>query len=445
MIRPTAIAAFAAALCAACAPAPEAPVAQARPNVLLVTIDTLRADHTSLHGYAKPTTPFLEELAAEGVRFDRAYGTSSWTVPSVASLISGKLPSTHGIVSGFVQDQEVVEQQVLGAEHVLLAEALRDAGYWTVGVTANGHLAPELGFAQGFDRYEHLGFAAFPSVRDALDPLIDELRGAEPWFLWVHAFDPHGPYLARGDVAAFLDDPQTFDPALANELTRIVSLPDLLDAGVRAGSESHRHLLALYDAEIRFVDDGLRELFAAIGVGTNDLVLVTADHGEEVGDHGDWWHGRTLYEESIRVPLVVRFPGGESAGRVVDRPVSGIDLMPEILRRAGVVPPPGLDGAGLFAEPRPVRASLETHATLEAWIDADEKLIRDTAAARSMLFDLAADPGEANDLAPRHAATRLRLERDLARALLDAPTFVAEKKTLDPEHVEKLRALGYVN
>lgn len=168
-----------------------------RPNVLLVTIDTLRADRLSGAGHSRQTTPYLDELAASGVRFERAYASSSWTAPSVASLLTSLDPRRHGIEHGHLSEQVIVQQEVIPESLPLWPELLRNAGYRTYGITANTHLYGHFGFDRGFDRYECIGFLTADEVLETLERWQLEITASEPWFVWVHLLDPHARYTPR--------------------------------------------------------------------------------------------------------------------------------------------------------------------------------------------------------------------------------------------------------
>jgi arylsulfatase A-like enzyme len=430
-----------------CASAPEpAPAAKplSRPNILLVTIDTVRADHTSVHGYAKATTPFLVELAAQGVRFDRAYATSSWTVPTIASILTSLEPAEHGVTSGFVERGRSVDQQVLAHEHLRLPEVLRDAGYTTVGVTANAHLGANFGFDQGFDRYANVGFTTGTRLKHEIRALAGKLMRAEPWFLWVHYFDPHGPYTERDGTQAFLADEPDLDRELYDRLqTTIRERDDVLALGLQPGDRAQRYLTALYDGEIRYVDDQIRTLVRDLGLGQDDMIVVTADHGEEFLDHGDWWHGHTLYEEAVRVPLVLRLPGNARAGTVVDHPVSLTQVMPTILRvaRAGGDDP----ASGLFQSSEPVRASLSLFGNLEMIVEGPFKYIRNLDSGDQALYDLVADPAERVNLMETRPGVAADMGLRLDTSILEQAAFAAGAATLSEEQAAQLRSLGYVN
>lgn len=393
--------------------------APTRPNVVLIVIDALRADHLGAYGWTRAQTPRLDGLAARGTRFAAARAPSSWTLPSVASLLTGRYPAEHGA------DRLGA---VLGAKHVTVAEAFSAAGYETAAFSANVSLVvPASGFDQGFDRFEVL--EAPPDAKRTDDPVLapDGSSGAQaaaadvvtdavlqwkaarpdprrPYFLYVHYFDPHANYTppaawaARFGVAA--DDPLL---ARGHAMVTFGSSPP--DAPVLAT------LLSLYDAEIAFTDAEVGRLLDGLGIGgttspTNGAatyVAVTSDHGEEFGDHGGMLHGRTLFEEMLRVPLLVS--GGDLlTGRVVDVPVSLVSLAATLAELAHATLPAGggrslvpiLRGAPapaeiVFAELAPPYAFHRSAA-----IDGSWKLLLGRGFQPS-LYDLAADPGERAD------------------------------------------------
>jgi arylsulfatase A-like enzyme len=168
-----------------------------KPDIILITVDTLRADHTQAYGYDRPTSPWLSRLAREGVLFERAFGGSSWTVPSMATIFTGLYPFQHGVDRGLVQRGEVTRQPALGTEHETLAEQLKAAGYTTYGVATNSHLTQRLGFAQGFDHFSHQGYGTGAEIHEVVSGWVTELQDSGPNFLWLHFFDPHDKYLPR--------------------------------------------------------------------------------------------------------------------------------------------------------------------------------------------------------------------------------------------------------
>ena len=424
-----------------------------RPNVVLISIDTLRADHLPSYGYDRNTAPFLAELADSSVVFERAYAASSWTVPSIVSLLTSLDPETHGITRGYVETGgTIVNQQVLAESRRLLPEVLRQLGYRTIGLTVNGHLQPELGFAQGFDRYECLGFADAPRLHRRLERVVGELRGDRPYFLWVHYFDPHGPYAANEGVEGFLGPDLPLHGETVRRVRRLSRRGNFEPADTT--EEMMRAAKALYDSEIRFVDRHIRDLFALLPITQDDVVIVTSDHGEEFLDHGDVWHGHTLYEETVRVPLMVRLPGAHLGGRRVSAAVGLVDVLPTVVDLLELPPPRWAQGHSLLplADGRsvvspPVHLALTKVRDLQAIVRGELKYIHDFDEGRHALYDLSQDPDESKNLIGERAGLALELRGQLERIIRERRALTEEVAStpLLEERLEKLRSLGYLN
>lgn len=425
------------------------------PNILLVTIDALRRDHLSFYGYDRETAPFLSRLAAEGTVFRRAYSSSSWTVPALASLLSGVYPSTHGAVHGVVQHGAVAYQEILAPSLPNIVPALKKAGYRTYAAIANSHIDEAHGFAAGFDRFACLGFEPAERVTDAVTPWIGEITSsAEPVFLWVHYFDPHQPCLAREPHVSELRPDLT-----SAERQRLAGLTERAAIWGMIANEGPRGLelgLALYDSEIAHCDQQIAKLFEALPALDTFLVVVTADHGEEYLDHGDLGHGFNIYDETIGIPLVVRPPGGGRHSTSNQR-VSLIDLAPTLASIADTERAAMWQGHQIFDSagvsiPVPSReliAELDRFRGLSfsTLIGEGSKLIikHDTEAIE--LYDLAGDPHERSNRAATTApeelgATVQRLKRRLAELRSHAPD--PEIVVVDPDTEKALKALGYV-
>jgi arylsulfatase A-like enzyme len=420
-------------------PSPGPPAAAAaRPDIVLVVVDTLRRDHLPFHGYAKDTAPFLSRLARESVVFERAHATSSWTAPATASLLTSLYQQQHGVTSGIMATRraqrrgERVRLNRLPEAVETLPEVLARAGYSTFALTLNPNISSKLGFAQGFGRFRNL------PREDAADELNKRLfnwrarlLGSRPYFLYLHYLDPHGPYR---------ENAPWFDRGATDE-ARIVSA---------------------YDSEVSFFDHHFQQAFERLGWERETLLVVTSDHGEGFEpERGFGGHGHTLYGELLDVPLVMLFPDRRAAGRRVGERVSHLDLLPTLAEYAGVKAeaaegrsllglvdgapaPPGSEPRTLFAHLRRIDVGarpLELHATLHG----DWKLIEGPGRA-PLLFDLARDPGERVNLAQRRADVRRDLERRRVEFERAARRYAAEESDvdLDPEAQERLRALGYV-
>jgi len=418
--------------------------------VLLVVVDTLRSDHVGAYGHVRDTTPALDALAARGLRFERAYATAPWTKPSVASILTGLHSDGHGIAG--IRD-------VLGRRLTTLAERLRAEGYATYGVVSHVILRSQDGFGQGFDVYlqdQARGHAhvSTPGVtRQAVGLLRRAAREKRPFLLFVHYFDPH---------YEFRDHPHIdFAPEAAGRLDGSESIEELRALGRDVAGAEVDFVRRRYDEEIRLTDEGLERLLAALealGLSDRTVVVVTADHGEELYERGWLGHTRSLHEELLRVPLVIRAPGMEAEdARVVKTPVSLASVTPTLLELAGVERAGADLGARSLApflrgetpRPAPVRAAVDYSAwnggaaTYErALVAGRYKLVQSRLTGALRLYDLEADPGERRDL----AGERPELAARLARALPDRERSAGEaapRRALSDDELARLRALGY--
>lgn len=300
---------------------------EGRPSLVLVSLDTVRADHLSLYGYGRPTTPRLEGFAREAHVFTRAYSSSSWTLPSTATLLTGLLPGQHGAVTVHTR---------LGPDVPTVAERLRAAGYRTAAVTDGGFAGFGWGFDRGFQRYDVTPGAAWhAAAKDAagiFGSAADWVRRNrhEPFFLFVHTYEAHQPYLNREGFA----DP-FLRPGERGKDWRVRANP----REEPPGPDGLRRMVALYDGEIARADRYLGELLDVLDeeLGGRVAVVVTSDHGEEFLEHGDLEHGfGKVFDPNVRVPLVVKAPGA-TPGRRVEVAVSGIDVAPTLLELAGLL------------------------------------------------------------------------------------------------------------
>lgn len=417
--------------------------------VILYVVDTLRADRLGAYGNERPLTPRLDALAAEAVLFRHAVAQSSWTLPSMASVFTGRHPWVHGAVTK--------ESRIAGGLDTL-PRWLRQAGWATWAVVANGFVGEGFGFAAGFDRF---------AMVSPLDTRAEELhRRAFAWldaglpdsplFLYLHAIDPHTSWDPPADLR------RRFAPAVSDPKLGSRETVDALEAGrLESSPRMVADQRALYDAEVASADrqlgaflDGLRRR----GLYDDALLLFLSDHGEELHDRGSWMHGHTLHAELLDVPLLVRFPGGRHGGTVVEAPVQHVDLLPTLADLLALPAPENLPGDSLLPlvadagggggePPRPVVSFLapRTYAVTEGrW-----KLILDAGdgwRAGGRLYDRRSDPGERRNLVAErpvragHLAARLR-----AVLAEEAPARAAERAEIDRETREHLEALGYLD
>lgn len=443
-----------------CSPETEAP-----PSVILVVIDTLRRDHLSLHGYAKKTTPGLEGLAREASVFERCLATSSWTKPSTVSLLTGLYPPSHGI------------HRLLRApqQYVFLAERLRENGYATAAFSGNPHVSPTFGMSQGFDHFAHQN--SNERVQDYPDAveILDDARGwletspQEPFFLYLHLMNVHGPYRAPPEYRArFLEEPHT-EFTFRNETWIEIVRRGRLEERAKVTDAHLNDLRARYDGAIAYTDEVLMSFLEELrssGVLDRSLLVVTSDHGEELFEHGGFGHRRTLYGELLEVPLLIRDPDGRGSGRRIEQPVSLVDVPATILDRLGLLeagPDGGFgDGRSLVPllsdaveapTPRLLLAQLDEKSAgsallIQKWpyrllqIENDYRGNDDAVE----LYDVENDPREQTDLAPRsqRRVSRLTALAREFRAALENSRFEGDKVQLDEDMRRRLEALGYV-
>jgi len=433
-----------AALATACGRTPRGP------NLILISIDTLRADRLGCYGYPRPTSPFLDREAQHGVLFEDATATSSWTYPSHASLFTGLYPSRNGATE---------LKQRLRPEVPSLAEWLGARGWQADGVVSST-LFLGYGLERGFAELEHVEPGG-PEPSAVTDRAMEWLRGRDrtrPFFLLVHYLDPHSDYSSLPEHEAPFREPYT-GPATGTSEQLFQHVRGFL----RFDAADARHLSNLYDAGVRQQDAELERLFAFLeeaGLREDTVIVLTSDHGEEFLEHGGVMHGLAQYEESVRVPLVLWGPG-VPAGVRVPAPVSLVDVMPTVLELLDQPLPPDLDGISLCPLWAQGGVAVERALFVEADMDppgptartmvpGDDlavrrgryKLVLDPRTDTARLFDLARDPREQSDVAADHpdlvAALRAELARFRARKIESGPAV-----PLDEEDLRRLQGLGY--
>jgi arylsulfatase A-like enzyme len=425
--RAAVLALLAAAL--ACAPAEPAPRFR---NLVLVIVDTLRSDHLPSYGYRRDTAPHLARLAAAGVQV-QGWAPSSWTRPSVATMLTGLLPQRH---------QTITRADGLPRQSPYLPQLLTDAGFATAAFLGNPNSARGQGFGRGFARLGESRSRGKLDGARVTDRALALAAGLEPrFFLLVHYLDPHDPYQpARSWGGA---PPPRVQPH------------DVLTHGAAASADDVARMVDAYDGEVREADAAIERLLGGLdraGLLDGTLVVITADHGEELAEHGGLTHGATLHEEVLRVPLVLWSRGGLRPARSA-AVFALVDLAPTLLGALGVEVPPGLDGRsqwpGLAAarvEPRPHLAHLDLDRKGGlALLDGGRKLVHRNAAPWDRLYDLGVDAAEQAPLDPAPAelaswrGRALRTHNALAREALPRRDSRARGRLR-----QQLAALGYL-
>ena len=435
-----------------CGPANAPPLKAPPVNVIFVLVDTLRADHTSLYGYERPTTPFLEELGAESAVFERARAQAGCTFPSVNSILTSRYPFDF-YRKGFT-DMGIPE------EFPSMAEILKDHGYTTAAISASPIVRatpsdhnPSAGFGRGFDVFDEE--CLWESADCVNDRALEYLRETdEPFFLYLHYMDPHDPYRPPEDHErrfGVQDTGRTFiDAGNPNPIAEM-----LYDDGptVDFSESEFQHLVDLYDDEIRYFDTMLRQLVTSLrdaGTLQRSILILTSDHGEEFLEHGQVKHCRGIWDTLTRVPLIMRFPEGR-ATRIPATPVQLVDLLPTLIDYLGV-PDGGIEMEGISL--RPVLEG-GTSATTIAFSDQERyrssdngrfHLVFDGLGWEFTLFDTHADPFEQRNLLETHSREAKCLEDALNHWLVETGQwehFDITLRAAEAQH-EQLRALGYL-
>jgi len=434
-----------------------------RPNVVIIVIDTLRADHLGCYGYARETSPEIDRLAGHGLLFERAIAQAPWTAPSVASLFTGNPPASHGAI-GSIASRELRAR--LAAEQTTLAERFRAAGYRTAAFVTNPNIAHALGFGQGFETYvEQMLAPAGAVTRWAIEQLADP--DPRPLFLYLHYMDPHSDYTPPRGYRRLLGCRQ--EGRLGWRITT-EDLHRVNFGGLQLRPEEAAYLTCLYDAEIAYVDGEIGKLFResplrevasrASPFGRllprrrrGSVVVLTADHGEELLDHGGVFHGFTVFREMTHVPLLWLGKGIPRGRR--SAMVRLIDVAPTLLELAGLERDERMLGRSLrplfgqnAGEDRPAMTQAEMVTQFKpVKLDALEtvrwKYIHDHVAGRTALYDLRADPGEQRDLSRELPGEAVRLEEELATLLAALRSSPPHLGLVDAATEERLRQLGY--
>jgi choline-sulfatase len=423
-------------------------------NLVVVTIDTVRADHLGCYGYFRDTTPELDALAAESLRFTNCRTPIAQTTPSHASIMTGVGPLEHGVLSNHDPDPAHMHLST-NATLRTLAQAFSARGFRTGGFVGAAPVKRATGLAEGFAEWREPAESRRSGaevVRDALD-FLDRSRGARR-FVWAHLYDAHEPLKPPSLPDSYATRYGADDPEQARWLAARgfpAEQPDLVKRGISIAEENAR-----YDGALRYLDDQLAPLLARLRsppLRDTTALVVVADHGTANGQHGHMGHG-ICWDEELRVPLLIRVPG--VAPRVIETPLATTDLWPTLFALAPALADEEFRaqcrGANVLAgeyEPRPIFALAARGPKLMTLTAGHWKLIRRPNGGRR-LFDLAADPNELTDVVAQHAEVADRLGR-----LLDAEVarekrahqlhgLTAASGAVDPKLLEQLRALGYV-
>ncbi|MEO2163075.1 MAG: sulfatase [bacterium] len=446
-------------------------------RVILVVLDTLRADHLTTYGCERLTAPFLSSFASRSAIFDDAWAPSSWTGPSMASLFTGVYPRQHGVAAGYgVTRQSKTSNgkdnfainRIPSTLHTL-PQILHDEGLQTYGIADNPNICAAEGFDAGFDQFITMYYQNATAVNKRLRQFLQHMQeDSRPAFVYLHYIDPHEPYFER--ETHIVEDPQgtrqgretkaLFDQSRS---ARKAALRHLRAKKKMPAPERVQELLAntiaRYDSEIHFVDAQISAALEMLNVGEDDLVIITADHGEEFLEHGQLGHTISLYPELLRIPLFISWPNGGVQVARVQGPASLVDLVPTILDALQIEFPPWLSGVSLLPatrgeplKPRPLLFSrIKEHGKTET--EKIDGLLEDKwlylerhPQGDRLLFNLTVDPWAQKNLAheqpKRTTAMGLRLQAE-SDALPQWEREFTLRTTLDADRIESLNALGY--
>ncbi|MBU0640711.1 MAG: sulfatase-like hydrolase/transferase [Planctomycetes bacterium] len=476
----TVLAALGAVLCAGCKrdtePAGDQLLIRADeswPNIVLISVDTLRPDHVGCYGYERATSPNIDRLAREGVLFENAISSTSWTLPAHAALFTGLADTVHGCTD--------TDQRLAESRHTL-AERFREVGYATVGFFAGPYLHPTFGLGQGFQEY--VDCTSYPQLteqtisanawgkqpevnvmrashRDITNPKVYEgvkrwLDGNQqrPFCMFIHLWDVHFDFVPPPPYD------EMFDPDYSGTVTGDNFFFDRSICATMPPRDL-AHLIALYDGEIAWTDMHIGKILDdldTLGLTQSTIVALVSDHGTEFFEHGSKAHRTTLYDEVIRIPMIIRYPGRIPPGQRFKAQVRITDVLPTLLELVGMPAPQAVMGQSLvplFAGGRlrqdnlAVSELFSVGRQLRSFRRAQRKMILDEEHRQAMVFDLGADPGEKEPL-PQASPMAQAMQKDVTWARQRVLAF-KERLSLDksasdipPDVLRKLQAMGYI-
>ncbi len=442
-----------------------------KPDLLLISLDTLRSDRLSSYGHHRYTSPYMDKLAGKGVRFERVFSQSPRTLPSHMTIFTGLYPSSHGAH----YNKAHTSSYPLSRENGTLPRWLKSGGYRTAAWTGGGQMSAEHGFGRGFEIYKD-NYLRFISTKKLIFPYkwFNE-KDESPCFLFIHTYQMHSPYSVPGNYAK-LFDPGYEGPiiselsALFREMSRkkINMHRAFWGKGYEQHGEDHkinpevfssrdiRHLKALYDANIRYTDDVLRVFISQLireGLMDNTVLIITSDHGEEFMEHGDFLHSK-LYVETLRVPLIIFYPRKLPAGKVVKSRVRLIDIAPTLLELAGISKPAQVGGVSLLKtiykdnDSRPAFSEEPWHHdTYHKSLRCENYVLYDKGEEGGELYNTAKDPYEQDDVSSEQQQITEAMFKKLLQFEQEhefrQPAGDEPQKQLSEEKKKELRSLGY--
>ena len=402
-------------------------------NVVLIVIDALRADHLPFYGYEKNTAPFLWELSKQSVVFENAFSASSWTSPGTASIFTSMYPYQHGVLMGLlaIRNAQKIDPNVkinrIPDEIDTITEVMKKNGYRTYGVADNLNIGEKQGFTQGFDKFETYLYKEAPKVNQTIKNWKSQLMGNGKYFLYIHYMEPHAPYHPRKPWFKPNEDPD-------------------------------KERISAYDSEINFADVHIKELFESLAWDKNTILIITADHGEGLWDHGMMTHGKSLYREELHVPLMIYLPGGKP-GRRISTNASTIDILPTVRDLLGFPQDKSDEGMSLVPLMENQKNDLDSRNIYSyLWVKTYKKIEWKSTIYKNwhflihmpqsrLLYSLLLDRKEQDNKSGKARAIVLELEKRYEDFFKKCKKF-KQKSTrykLDKKETDKLKSLGYVH
>ena len=439
------------------------------PNVLFILVDTLRPDHLGTYGYTRKTSPNIDRLADEGVKFNKAFAQSPWTAPSISSIFTSLHPSASGVIK-----IANLTMHTLRDNYITLAELLSGNDYDTAAFISNPWLSKNMKFDQGFDTYDMFEWNKAPLITNAAFDWLDNKSSSKPFFVYMHYMDVHCPY---NEIPAPYNE---LFPEGSDDLYLRTVITDEQKKGHpnicwKVGVDhSLNYFITKYDQEIRYVDDEIGKIISKLkdsGNLENTLIVIASDHGLQFLDHGGWGKGETLYNENLHVPMVLRLPGRLPKGKEINTLVRNIDLMPTILNLLNIPlehQVQGVDLTPLIKKGRKISVSafseeldleVDLSRTIKSLRTDKYALILNTKTYEAEFYDAKSDPKEGDDLLKKPEPD-VSKNADLSMELSEVMHFIMEENIsilnkhlseeeeetpeLDEQMQKKLKSLGYL-
>lgn len=427
-----------------------------RPNVVFISIDSLRADRIGYAGYQRKITIALDTLASGGIYFKNAQSTSSWELPAMCSVLTGLYPKRHGAQSIRSTNDGTLKQDRLNKQLTTLPEYLKGGGYSTYAFVTNDRLTSLFGFNQGFDIYHFRENGNRNTVeagfKELLPYLKTDVENKDPYFIWLHWSDPSYPYLPN---AKKMDD---FDPAWRTKVDALVGdgmIQKIKQGNLEADKDLIRLAEDLYDSEVAATDTSIGNVLKMLPDPENTIIVICAPFGESFGEHGHFLHGSSLFAENLHVPLMVVLPGQKYAGTVVDQPVSLVDILPTILATVDLPLPSTIGGQNLLplAEGNKIDrgyifADLKDGKNIwRTILDSNYKLIMKHDTRENFLYAISSDPGDMKNIFNEKPNEAEKLIQRLKKYANQKAVYPVDsvKEVPGIEAMDRLIRFGHIN